>query len=149
MIKGGYAIFFDNIQLKRFKKDCDKILSFSYKYFGEPDIFLNCYCITNSAMEQINEKFKKKKGVTTVLSFPASDIFFSRPEFSPNIHYLGEIFIAPLYIQKEKKEFIGRYLIHGLLHLFGYTHAVSYDRIEMEKREEMLKEYLIKNKVWN
>lgn len=75
----------------------------------------------------VGNKFMKKN----VLSFSAPKNF-PRPDIKERI--LGEIYLNPLYIKKNKEN-LGRMLLHGLLHLLGYDHKKKSDRIKMEKKE--------------
>lgn len=104
------------------------------------------YCINNAKMRSLNRSFRGKNDVATVLSFPA-DIRFPRPDVPKSVRYLGEIYIAPLAIEKKGEWPIGRYIIHGALHLLGYTHARQSDRIEMESLEAEVASYLKKKGV--
>jgi len=89
----------------------------------------------------INSRFMKKN----VLAYPAPERF-PYPDLKGK--YLGEIYLNPGYIRREKLE-IGNWklefsakliymFIHGLLHLLGYDHEKKSDRMEMEKKEAEL-----------
>lgn len=82
-----------------------------------------------------------------VLAFPAPK-GFARPDVRTK-KPLGEIYLNPDYIAKEKREVGGRelktpdekllyMLIHGILHLRGYYHEKKSDRIRMERKEAAL-----------
>ena len=91
----------------------------------------------------MNESFRKKKGPTDVLSFPAQK---ERKKTSAQAtgNYLGDIAIAP-QTAKRYAEKNGRSLnrelrvliLHGVLHLMGYDHET--DRGEMEEVEQKLR----------
>ena len=73
----------------------------------------------------LNRRYRGKDKVANVLSFPIA-------EFG-----LGEIVLCPAEIRKDAKKYGISYtkalawmLIHGMLHLMGYTHS------QMEKREQ-------------
>ncbi len=90
---------------------------------GNPS--LNIIFITNRFIRRLNLIFLKKNRPTNVLAFPGDGKF------------LGEIYISLDYAKKEAKDTdielkteIERLVIHGLLHLVGYTHK------KMKKREE-------------
>lgn len=90
-----------------------------------------------------------------VLAFPAPQEF-PRPDVKKGVKALGEIYLNPDHIRKEKLE-IRKYLpagrqvkleiasqklaymlIHGFLHLFGYDHKKKSDTIIMQKKEQEL-----------
>lgn len=89
--------------------------------------------VDDSYMTELNRKFRKRNRTTDVLAFSLKD------EFQREI--LGEIYIsvdraleqAQEYREPFEKE-IFRLLVHGLLHLAGYTHRQMRD-----KQEEYLK----------
>jgi len=68
-----------------------------------------------------------------VLSFPEKT-GFPVPGAAP---FLGEIYINYDWAEK-KNDALVRLLIHGILHLLGYRHAVKRDIIKMEKLEQKL-----------
>lgn len=91
-------------------------------------------------MRLINRKWRKKNKVTAILSFGMPEGFLGLPDF------LGEIFLCPEVIAKEssrlKSSFekeLTRLLIHGILHLVGYSHEASTcEQLLMERRERMI-----------
>ena len=86
---------------------------------------LNLIFVDNRYQQRLNRKFLKKNRPTNVLAFPGEADF------------LGEIYVSREFAKKEAaacridlKTEIDRLVIHGLLHLLGYTHSA------MKKREE-------------
>ena len=78
-----------------------------------------------------NSQYRKRKGPTNVLSFPAGDIPGAGPQ-KIILNELGDILIsvetAQREAQQEKKSLeqkMTELLIHGLLHLQGYDHEQS------------------------
>ncbi len=72
----------------------------------------------------LNVTHRQATYVPNVLSFPLDT-------------HVGEIYITPLVAQKECKKFsmshdgyIGYLFIHGLLHLKGYPHGATMERLE-------------------
>jgi probable rRNA maturation factor len=94
------------------------------------------HLISNPEMKALNRRFRTKNRATNILSFNA-EAGSARPDLKKNTRYLGEIFLAPDYI-RAKKENIDFLLVHGFLHLLGYTHDSGRDRIKMERVEEKL-----------
>ena len=108
--------------------------------------------IGDGEMGRLNESYRKKKGPTDVLSFPAiadstkpgtlrQQVRKARGEF------LGDIAISPKVARRNAKS-LGRQLpeelkvliLHGVLHLLGYDHET--DRGEMERVEMRLRRKL-------
>ena len=107
--------------------------------------------VSDKAMSRLNENFRKKKGPTDVLSFPA--LVRKRPvqlrgksnaKNSAKSEYLGDIAISPSTARRYAKN-NGRPLaselrvliLHGVLHLLGYDHET--DRGEMHEAEQRLR----------
>lgn len=82
-------------------------------------------------IKKLNKNYRNKDVVTDVISFPFSDEDF-----------LGEIYISVKRAQVQARRYhfqfeeeVLRLFIHGLLHLIGYDHIISDDRIIMVKKE--------------
>jgi probable rRNA maturation factor len=106
--------------------------------------------VSDAEIARMNETFRKKKGPTDVLSFPA--VARRRParlrsmagKLKPG-EYLGDIAISPATARRYAKR-NGRTLsnelrvliLHGVLHLLGYDHET--DRGEMDRVERKLRE---------
>lgn len=89
-------------------------------------IFCSDYII-----RRLNRDFRNIDKVTDVLSFPFSDTDF-----------LGEIYISTCRITIQARKFgysFGdeclRLFVHGLLHLVGYDHNQTKDRVKMNEME--------------
>jgi probable rRNA maturation factor len=122
---------------------------------GEADVTI-CF-VSDSEIARMNEAFRKKKGPTDVLSFPAT------PRRAPaslplrrrqdrarkvkSAVFLGDIAISPATARRNAKK-IGRTLVselnvlilHGLLHLLGYDHET--DRGQMDRVERRMRQRL-------
>ena len=87
---------------------------------------------------------------TNILSFMNSDKVFS---FGNNMIYLGDIIISYDTLLKEVKKrkidfqaHLSHILIHGILHLKGYTHDKEEDaRLMQNEEKRLLKNLNIKN----
>jgi probable rRNA maturation factor len=109
--------------------------------------------VSNAAMAQLNQSFRKKKGPTDVLSFPQMSHPGGRSSpslatrHSPLATDLGDIAISPATARRYARKH-GRPLatelrvlmLHGVLHLLGYNHET--DRGEMDKIEQKLRKRL-------
>jgi probable rRNA maturation factor len=130
---------------------------------GDSDVTV---CLVSDAeIARMNQAFRKKKGPTDVLSFPAEKrrrasairgkkIYTADAESTEKSRgnqasrtmqtYLGDIAIAPLTARRYAKK-NGRSLsselrvliLHGVLHLLGYDHET--DRGEMDRIERKLR----------
>jgi probable rRNA maturation factor len=122
---------------------------------GEADVTI-CF-VSDAEMARMNETFRKRKGPTDVLSFPAVPrrapvSFRKRPGNGRGrkpraATFLGDIAISPAMARRNAKK-LGRTLpselqvliLHGVLHLLGYDHET--DRGEMDRVERRLRRRL-------
>jgi probable rRNA maturation factor len=113
--------------------------------------------VSDAEIAGMNESFRKKRGPTDVLSFPAVKLRQpSRskrhstsvvPSSTDSDTSLGDIAIAPAVAKRNAKNF-GRTLpaelkvliLHGVLHLLGFDHET--DRGEMDRTEKKLRRRL-------
>ena len=108
--------------------------------------------VSDAEIARLNETFRKKKGPTDVLSFPA--VARRRPvrlrrgaPADKSGEYLGDIAVSPATARRYAKK-NGRNLsrelrvliLHGVLHLLGYDHET--DRGEMHRVEAKLRKRL-------
>ena len=104
---------------------------------GATDVTI-CF-VSDTEIARMNQAYRKKRGATDVLSFPAE----KRPR--PRKAYLGDIAIAPETARRYAKK-NGRTLnselrvliLHGVLHLMGYDHET--DRGQMNRIENKLRQ---------
>ena len=102
--------------------------------------FLFC---DNKQIRSLNKKYFKKLSNTDVISFPLKD--------DANTDYWGEVVVsveqavnvAGNYGNSWQKELM-LYVIHGILHLIGYTDTKAKERDKMKKKENQILE-----KVWS
>ena len=113
--------------------------------------------VSDAEIAGMNESFRKKRGPTDVLSFPAVKLrqpsqSKRRPTSVPassadSDASLGDIAIAPAVAKRNAKNF-GRTLpaelkiliLHGVLHLLGFDHEA--DHGEMDRTEKKLRRRL-------
>ena len=101
-------------------------------------------------VKAFNLKWKGINKSTNILSFLNNDQVFS---FENNMIYLGDIIISYDTLLKEVKikkidfkDHLSHILIHGILHLKGYTHEKEEDTRLMQNEEiRLLKNLNIKN----
>ncbi|MCD6500912.1 rRNA maturation RNase YbeY [bacterium] len=105
--------------------------------------------IGSGRMRKINKKYRKKNRVTDVLAFPEKRLPFEKFfQELQKIQGLGEVVICLREVKKNVKRFkssfekeLARVLIHGILHLLGYTHEKSEKAAKKMKEKE---EYYLK-----
>ena len=104
--------------------------------------------VSDAEIARMNETFRRKRGPTDVLSFPAAarrrPRSLSRATTKQKGEFLGDIAIAPAtarrYARKHGRTLPGELrvlILHGVLHLLGYDHET--DRGEMDRVEGRLR----------
>lgn len=101
--------------------------------------------LSNNAIRSINKKYKGRNSSTDVLSFK-----IDRREFGSK-KFLGEIFISVEKCAQNTKRFktifeeeLVLYMIHGILHLFGYDDMTRKDKLRMSAKEYKILRHLCK-----
>lgn len=89
------------------------------------------YLVGDNEIRRLNKKYRHKDMATNVLSFCEPKGFISAPS---KTKYLGEIYIAPEYVEKRGQN-IKLMVTHGILHLLGYDHIKRTERVKMERKE--------------
>ena len=132
-------------------KPLEEFLKKAIKQIGLGPECLAVRFIGDTEMARLNETYRKKKGPTDVLSFPAGAQSkpgtLTRQVRWAKGRFLGDIAIAPAVARKNAKS-LGRSLpeelkvliLHGVLHLLGYDHES--DQGEMERIEMRLRRRL-------
>jgi len=125
-----------NPKFKKLKKVVQITALNTLKQLRKNNCSLEIFLVTNRNIQKINAQYRNKNTVTNILSFTYP--YFIRPDLKSK-KFLGEIYLAPDFIQKQKQE-IGFLIVHGILHLLGYTHFTLKNSIIMKKQE---------NKIWS
>jgi probable rRNA maturation factor len=124
---------------------------------GLEETRLTVCLVSDAEIARMNERFRKKRGPTDVLSFPSEKKWRVASgewrEKSKNKRrreageYLGDIAIAPgtarRYAKKNGRTLASELrvlILHGVLHLLGYDHET--DRGEMGRVERKLRKRL-------
>jgi probable rRNA maturation factor len=131
------------------------------KELGLGEVGLTVCLVSDAEIARMNERFRKKKGPTDVLSFPSEKKWRvpsgewrekrrkKRGKEADGLaeRYLGDIAISPStarrYAKKNGRKLadeIRVLILHGVLHLLGYDHET--DRGEMDRAERKLRKRL-------
>lgn len=116
------------------EKPLDSILRRALLYLKKTNRPVFVYLVSDGKMRRINREFRHKNKPTTVLSF-GFDVSWPYPKKLKRP--LGEIYLAPDYVRKTDGE-LGPLLVHGLVHLLGYTHEKNRDKMVMERLEKKI-----------
>lgn len=110
---------------------------------SQADLELTIRIVDTGEATRLNERWRKKKGPTNVLSFPFDD----DQNLVPGL--LGDIVLCAPVIKNEAtaqnksvEAHWAHMIIHGILHLLGYDHQKTPDRKKMESMETRLLESL-------
>ncbi|KKU10620.1 MAG: hypothetical protein UX61_C0011G0016 [Parcubacteria group bacterium GW2011_GWA2_46_7] len=106
-----------------------------------PGWILELHLLDARKMYWLNRRFRGKNRATTVLSFEGKEF----PVGSARL--LGEVFLCPkeilranppsYVVARGESSYLMYYLIHGILHLKGFTHQGSLrNRFSMERAEQ-------------
>lgn len=90
--------------------------------------------VDRRTMQRLNRRFTGHRGLTDVLSFRYNDV-----------HIAGEVIVAPEAARRYAaehglayREELARYVVHGLLHWFGYEDETPRQQRAMRLREDRL-----------
>lgn len=146
------------------RRPLEQFLQRVEREFGlRPEDLTVCF-VSDAEIARMNAAYRKKKGPTDVLSFPAKSIQRASPRKSAGLKaaesvpavkergrtkrrtrsYLGDIAIAPETARRYAKK-NGRgvaselrmLILHGILHLLGYDHET--DQGQMDRIEQKLR----------
>jgi len=115
-----------------------KIIRQILKFCGKrKKIELGFVFLSDKAITAVNKRYKFKGSPTDVLSFDldaAGEIFISLDRALENSRIFGTKF----------EEEVALYIIHGILHLFGYDDETPRDKRRMAKIQDEILKYLWK-----
>ena len=116
----------DPIDENRMRLIAEKVLS--GEGFNKAEVSIAF--IKEEEMKEINNQYRSKNEVTDVLSFPHDGVGLE----GTGIIFIGEVLICPSGVFRDE---LIKVLIHGLLHLLGYTHELSKNEaVRMKEKED-------------
>ena len=132
---------------ERVRKKAAKILS----ALALPDRELSLTLINDRAMARLNRETFGRRGPTNVIAFPLDDA--PTPGGPPAL--LGEVVISLQTTRRQAQEFgwpwqelLDFFLIHGILHLWGYDHEDPAAAARMDTRAWELMSLLYPGRSW-
>jgi len=106
---------------------------------GERPVQIDLVLVEKPSMAELNMAHLNHEGPTDIITFE-----YSTPEL-----FHGELVICPAVAQDHAKDFgnslgeeLGRYIIHGVLHLLGHNDHEPVDREKMKSEEDRLVDWL-------
>ena len=139
----GY--FYKNEKLKLIKA----VKTFSEQFRISENFYFTLHSLGENESKDLNKKTFNKNTATDVLSFPLYNNINMINELNENMSEdMGDMFICRNVIKKNAKiyekelvEELQYIVIHGLLHLIGYSHEKN-DKLKTYETELM-------KKIWN
>ncbi len=88
-------------------------------------------------MTDLNARFRRKRGTTNVLSFPAdADDYALEPPQLGDVAICAPVVVSEAAAQgKRAADHLAHLVVHGVLHLCGYDHVKAKDAKVMEAHE--------------
>ena len=143
-------IFFNGYFYKHEKQKVRKAVDeFSKKFNISKKFYFSVHSINENESKKMNKKTFNKNYSTDVLSFPLYDNINSINNLDVNMSEdMGDMFVCRNVIKKNAKiynkdfsEELQYIVIHGLLHLIGYSHKKN-DKLKIYEAELM-------KRIWN
>ena len=141
-MKSNIRIFIKDFRIKNWLEKVVEKLERLEKLKPEQ---ISIVIVGDRRIQTLNQKYRRKNEVTDVLSFAQTDIDEKYKLIKD--YYLGEIFINFRQAERQAeniKDEILSLLVHGYLHLKGYTHDNDKDMTKMKKLTEKIVLKIIK-----
>ena len=128
-------------------EDCRMLVAdvLTHEDLSERDFEVHVHLVDEEPIAALNLEHMGLEGPTVVLSFPIEDpvdLSLGSPSEVPLL--LGDIVLCPTVAYRQAAEHAGDFdseiallLVHGVLHLLGYDHAVPDDEAVMRERERL------------
>lgn len=121
-------------RLLRYEKTLKRTAEGFLKFFKEKRQ-LEIYIVNSKQIQKLNLQYRKQNKPTDVLAIEPPDFPDAKKQS------LGEIYLNPSYL-KTKPYDVHYILVHGLLHLLGFTHKKKGDNMEMQSKEKEVLKWL-------
>ncbi|MGE4554674.1 MAG: rRNA maturation RNase YbeY [Candidatus Paceibacterota bacterium] len=139
----GKKLFVKKKEIVRIVKEILNILK------EKRSVSLALIFLKKGEIKKLNFFWRKENKETTILSFP---LLNKKEPFNDKQIDLGDIFLAPEVIKKRAKElkvplkdYFFNLLIHGICHLYGFSHKTETKRKRMERVEGRIRKSLLKD----
>ena len=145
-INESYSLWKNHKKINQYfiKKALRNIMDY-HRHLNSLEVEISLLLCDNAEISMLNKQFRNKNAPTNVLSFPDSDTKLCDQTTSLEELYLGDLAFAYEVISEEAKmtnkkfeDHFTHLLIHGILHLLGYTHSKEIDADKMESLEARL-----------
>ena len=145
-INKSYSAWKDHNKInKHFVKKVLRNIADYHSNINADELEISLLLCNDSEISILNKQFRNYNSPTNVLSFPDSDIELFCQDISLKQLYLGDVALSYDTISKEAKmsnkkfeDHFTHLLIHGILHLLGYTHDKETNANIMERLEVQL-----------
>lgn len=122
-------------------KKLENLIGLVFKFLKIPKASVSLVFVTDSEIKKLNQEYLGHSWPTDVLAFPLKE--FSRSNKKSD--FLGEIIISPKRAVAQCRNYkttfeneLARYVIHGILHLNGYTDKNANDFERMHAKEDAI-----------
>ena len=106
----------------------------------QEDASVRIFLLRSEPMRQLARDYlHKEKDIVDVLSFPEPQGF---PHPDVQGKFLGEIYLN-WEIFKKDIPYLSFLMVHGILHLLGYTHEEKHDTMSMQRLEKRLCKHIV------
>ncbi|MCP4649827.1 MAG: rRNA maturation RNase YbeY [PVC group bacterium] len=137
-------IIIKNLQKKRINQvKLKKLASRTLRHQGIEGAEVSVLLVDNTAIRKLNKQYLKKDRPTDVIAFRMQDGKFS--DLNPNV--LGDVVVSVEKAQICAREIgnnfeyeLSMYLVHGLLHLAGYSDKTKSGFLKMKRIQEEILE---------
>lgn len=122
--------------------ELESLASFTLNKEEVKNALVNVILVDNETIKEINKNYRQKDEITDVISFALEE-----GETFPtvDIRILGDIYVSVEKAKMQANEYkhsfkreISFLVVHGLLHLLGYSHETKELEAVMFKRQELI-----------
>jgi probable rRNA maturation factor len=128
------------------RRCCNAVLRME-KFEGSAEISVSF--VDNEAIQKLNKLHRNINSSTDVLSFPMGENGEYDINKETNAKMLGDIVLSIEKVEEQAKAYnhsfqreIAYLTAHSMLHLLGYDHENSLDKVRMREKEEFIMDQL-------